>query len=66
MSHIDCPHCGARNLSLFSSEDPTRCRDCGRALAPESELADLRDLVTTARRRLGRFRDLEPARRGDR
>ena len=66
MSHVDCPHCGARNLTLFSPEDPARCRDCGRALAAESELADLRDLVTNARRRLGRFRDLESARRGDR
>ena len=59
MSHTDCPHCGARNFSFLASTELTRCRDCGRALAAESEIADLRDLVADTHRRMGRFRGLE-------
>jgi hypothetical protein len=54
MSHIDCPHCGARNVPRHASTELDRCRDCGRSLAAESELEEIRARVARAHRAIAR------------
>jgi ribosomal protein L37AE/L43A len=58
MSHVDCPHCGARNFTLLDQVELDRCRDCGRSLAAESELAEVSARAALAHRGLARSRGL--------
>jgi hypothetical protein len=58
MSHVDCPHCGARNFNLIDETELDRCRDCGRSLAAESELAEISARAALAHRDLTRSRGL--------